>query len=46
MLGFWLQRTGCLRGLNEKKPAENMCSPSFLDLRHSDEEVAAEATAQ
>lgn len=46
ILGFWLQRFGCLRGLNEKNPAENMCSPCFLDFRRSEEEVAAEATAQ
>jgi len=45
MLGFWLQRFGCLRGLNEKKPAENMCSPCFLDLRRREEEAAAEARA-
>lgn len=33
LLGFWLHRFGCLSGLNEKKPAENMWSPCFLDFR-------------
>jgi len=45
-LGFWLHRFGCLSGLNEKKPAENMCSPCFLDFRCSDEDEAAEAIEQ
>lgn len=46
MLGFWLHRFGCFRGLKVKNPAENMCNPCFLDLRWSEDEVAVDATAQ
>ena len=41
-----MHRFGSLRGLNEKNPAEKMCCPCCLDLRCSEEELAAEATAQ
>lgn len=45
--GFWLQRSGCFKGLKVKNPAENMWTPCCRDLRWSgDEEVAVEATAQ
>ncbi|GAA4642059.1 hypothetical protein GCM10023197_05330 [Gordonia humi] len=46
MLGFWLQRLGCFRGLKVKKPAENIYVPCSLDLRCSEDEVAVEDTAQ
>jgi hypothetical protein len=46
ILGFWLHKNGSFSGLKVKKPAENICVPSFLDLRRSDDEVAVDATAQ
>lgn len=46
VLGFWLHRAGCFRGLNVKNPAEKMWVPGFLDLRWIDDEVAVDATAQ
>jgi hypothetical protein len=46
VLGFWLHRLGCFRGLKVKNPAEKMCVPWFLDFRGSEDEAAVEATAQ
>jgi len=41
-----LQKLGFLIGLKEKKPAEKMCSPCFVAMRLTEEEVESAGTSQ